>query len=89
MLKPKLIDTVHICSTLHDVDYMNQSFKNILNNIFSKKAPDVNHMCIDQPLLPASVTVKGPLNVQQYYDLSGKKKKKRKKDALCFLYMLL
>ncbi|KAG0750027.1 hypothetical protein G6F62_005120 [Rhizopus arrhizus] len=24
----------------------------------------------DQPLLPASVTVKGPLNVQQYYDLS-------------------
>jgi hypothetical protein len=69
---------------------MNQSFKNILNNIFTKKVPDVNHMCIDQPLLPASVTVKGPLNVQQYYDLSGKKKKeKRKKDALCFLYMLL
>ncbi|CAO3698921.1 unnamed protein product [Rhizopus stolonifer] len=63
-------DTIHTCSTPHDTEYMNQSFKNVLNSIFTKKDPDMNPMCMDQPLLPAPVTVKGPLNVQQYYDLS-------------------
>lgn len=54
---------------------MTQNFKNVLNDIFyqQKKSSDMNDMIIDSLPLPASVTVKGPLNVQQYYDLSGKK----------------
>ncbi|KAI9253200.1 mediator complex subunit 13 C-terminal-domain-containing protein [Sporodiniella umbellata] len=63
-------DSIHTCSTPHDVESMNQNFKGLLNTIFAKNDPDVNAMCMEPPLLPAPVTVKGPLNVQQYYDLS-------------------
>ncbi|KAI7892992.1 mediator complex subunit 13 C-terminal-domain-containing protein [Mucor mucedo] len=64
-------DVVHIPSTPSDVDYMTQNFKNVLSDIFfQRKSTDINDMCLDQLPLPASVTVKGPLNVQQYYDLS-------------------
>lgn len=64
---------MHIPSTPSDVDCMTQNFKSVLTDIFyQRKSSDVNDMCLDQLPLPASVTVKGPLNVQQYYDLSGK-----------------
>ncbi|GAA5814037.1 hypothetical protein MFLAVUS_007527 [Mucor flavus] len=64
-------DTIHIPSTPNDVDYMTQNFKNVLGDIFyQRKSTDMNDMCLDQLPLPVSVTVKGPLNVQQYYDLS-------------------
>lgn len=59
----------------NDIDVMTQAFKDILGDIFQqRKNTDINDMCIDQLPLPATVTVKGPLNVQQYYDLSGKNK---------------
>lgn len=68
-----LLDTIHIPSTPNDVDYMTQNFKSVLGDIFyQRKSTDMNDMCLDQSPLPVSVTVKGPLNVQQYYDLSGK-----------------
>ncbi|CEG65179.1 hypothetical protein RMATCC62417_02014 [Rhizopus microsporus] len=63
-------DTIHVCSTPHDAEYMNQNFKDILISLFTKKVSDLNPMGLDQPLLPISITVKGPLNLQQYYDLS-------------------
>jgi hypothetical protein len=72
-----ILDTVHIPSTPNDIDFMTLNFKNVLGNIFHQQksrnnADSIDSMCIDSMPLPASVTVKGPLNVQQYYDLSGK-----------------
>lgn len=71
-----LLDTIHVPSTPSDVEFMNQNFKNVLGDIFyqQKKTSnsDLDAMCIDSLPLPASVTVKGPLNVQDYYELSGK-----------------
>lgn len=57
---------------------MTLDFKNVLSSIFHQQksrsnTDGIDNMCIDSLPLPASVTVKGPLNVQQYYDLSGKK----------------
>lgn len=67
------LDTIHIPSTPNDVDVMTQNFKEVLSDIFyQRRNSNIDDMCIDQLPLPASVTVKGPLNVQQYYDLSGK-----------------
>jgi hypothetical protein len=66
-------DAIHIPSTPNDVEHMTQRFKNALSEIFSqpkKTTENMDDMCIDSLPLPASVSVKGPLNVQQYYDLS-------------------
>ncbi|KAI8978031.1 mediator complex subunit 13 C-terminal-domain-containing protein [Pilobolus umbonatus] len=65
-------DTIHTPSIPHDVDCTIQEFKKLLGDIFSQQKAYSNHdgLCLDQPLLPSSVTVKGPLNIQQYYDLS-------------------
>lgn len=61
---------------------MTQNFKNVLGDIFyQRKSTDINDMCLDQLPLPVSVTVKGPLNVQQYYDLSGKDTNIKKEEA--------
>lgn len=67
---------MHVPSTPSDVEYMNQNFKHVLGDIFYQQKnlsnSDMDGMCIDSLPLPASVTVKGPLNVQDYYELSGK-----------------
>ncbi|KAI9476551.1 MAG: mediator complex subunit 13 C-terminal-domain-containing protein [Benjaminiella poitrasii] len=68
-------DTIHIPSTPHDVDFMMQDFKSLLCEIFDQPkktsiTEGMDDMCLEQLPLPVSVTVKGPLNVQQYYDLS-------------------
>jgi hypothetical protein len=65
------IDTIHTPSTPCDVDQMIKDFKNTLLDIFTQTKTNTDSMYIDQPPLPSSVTVKGPLNVHQYYDLSG------------------
>jgi hypothetical protein len=78
-----ILDAIHIPSMPNDVDVMTQTFKDILSDIFQqRKNTDINDMCIDQLPLPASVTVKGPLNVQQYYDLSGKSETNYKKSLV-------
>lgn len=70
------IDTIHVPSTPSDVEFMNQSFKHVLSDIFYQQQrpgnSDLDAMCMDTLPLPASVTVKGPLNVQDYYELSGR-----------------
>ncbi|KAI8637914.1 mediator complex subunit 13 C-terminal-domain-containing protein [Parasitella parasitica] len=67
-------DTIHVPSTPSDVEYMNQSFKNVLADIFNQQkkssTSELDAMCIDSLPLPATLTVKGPLNVQDYYELS-------------------
>lgn len=84
-------DTIHIPSTSNDIDLMTLNFKNVLGSIFHQKrsrnnADGIDDMCLDSLPLPASVTVKGPLNVQQYYDLSGKKQKERHIIAKYYTY---
>ena len=63
-------DTIHIPSTPNDVDVITRTFKRVLSDIFHQKSANEDDMCLDMLPLPATVTVKGPLNVQQYYDLS-------------------
>lgn len=67
-------DTIHVPSTPSDVEFMNQNFKHVLSDIFYQQQrpghSDLDAMCIDALPIPASVTVKGPLNVQDYYELS-------------------
>lgn len=69
------VDAIHVPSTPSDVEFMNQNFKHVLSDIFYQQKrfsnSDMDTMCIDSLPLPASVTVKGPLNVQDYYELSG------------------
>lgn len=48
----------------------------MLNSIFdvnnTSDNPEYTHLQIGQHSLPTAVSIKGPLNVQQYYELSGK-----------------
>ncbi|KAI8327060.1 mediator complex subunit 13 C-terminal-domain-containing protein [Choanephora cucurbitarum] len=69
-------DAIHLPSTPNDVDFMIQHFKDILGEVFhyqqqqKKQTDTIDPMCLDQLPMPSSVTVKGPLSVQQCYDLS-------------------
>lgn len=82
-------DAIHIPSIPNDVEHMTQRFKNALSEIFSqpkKTTENMDDMCIDSLPLPASVSVKGPLNVQQYYDLSGNHSKIIKSESKANAY---
>lgn len=60
-----------------EMDRLTLDFKNVLSNIFDiskpSELPEYTHLQMDQHSLPTTITIKGPLNVQQYYELSGKK----------------
>jgi hypothetical protein len=68
-----VIVTSHVPCLPCDFDRVTQDFKSILNDIFDPKTT-----ATDEPLplnvtdFTSSVSVNGPLNVQQYYELSGK-----------------
>jgi hypothetical protein len=55
------------------MDSLTSDFKDVLSNIFDlNKTPEYTHLQIGQHPLPTTIGIKGPLNVQQYYELSGK-----------------
>ncbi|OAD76439.1 alpha trans-inducing transcription factor [Phycomyces blakesleeanus NRRL 1555(-)] len=66
-------DISHIPSLASDYTRITQSFKIILTDIFDQRKFNQTSLYpsgMDHPALPSFVSVKGPLNVQQYYDLS-------------------
>jgi hypothetical protein len=55
------------------MDSLTSDFKDILSNIFDlNKIAEYADLQIEQHPLPTTIGIKGPLNVQQYYELSGK-----------------
>ncbi|GAB5587738.1 mediator of RNA polymerase II transcription subunit 13 [Umbelopsis nana] len=70
-----LIQTITSTPSLSDeMDRLTLDFKNVLSNIFdinkTSELPEYTHLQMDQHSLPTTITIKGPLNVQQYYELS-------------------
>ncbi|KAF7721033.1 mediator of RNA polymerase II transcription subunit 13 [Apophysomyces ossiformis] len=64
-------DAMHTPSSTSDLEGITQQFKAMLINIFSRDmGTTLDHMRMDYPPVLSTVSVKGPLNVQQYYDLS-------------------
>ncbi|KAI9252879.1 mediator complex subunit 13 C-terminal-domain-containing protein [Phascolomyces articulosus] len=62
-------DVTHVPSLPSDYDKVTQEFKNILGDLFDHSKIVTDSM--DQMnVMPSTVAVKGPLSVQQYYDLS-------------------
>ncbi|KAI9287343.1 mediator complex subunit 13 C-terminal-domain-containing protein [Umbelopsis sp. AD052] len=54
-----------------EMDSLTSDFKDVLSNIFDfNKTPEYTHLQIGQHPLPTTIGIKGPLNVQQYYELS-------------------
>ncbi|CAM0138057.1 mediator of RNA polymerase II transcription subunit 13 [Umbelopsis sp. WA50703] len=55
-------------------DHLILDFKEMLNSIFDINStsdnPEYTHLQIGQHALPTTISIKGPLNVQQYYELS-------------------
>ncbi|KAG2176202.1 hypothetical protein INT43_005436, partial [Umbelopsis isabellina] len=55
-------------------DHLILDFKDMLNSIFdvnnTSDNPEYTHLQIGQHTLPTAVSIKGPLNIQQYYELS-------------------
>lgn len=66
---------IRFSSSPSDYDHVSQEFKNVLGEVFERKVEESNAAEQDtglkQPSFPGSVCVKGPLTIQQYYDLSG------------------
>ncbi|KAI8149233.1 mediator complex subunit 13 C-terminal-domain-containing protein [Fennellomyces sp. T-0311] len=65
-------DVTHVPSLGNDYDKVAQEFRNVLVDLFDYKV-DTDSNNVDQmsiPSMPSTVAVKGPLSVQQYYDLS-------------------
>ncbi|KAG0190946.1 mediator of RNA polymerase II transcription subunit 13 [Apophysomyces sp. BC1034] len=64
----------HVPSLPSDRSQLIQEFKSVLSSIFDQsetlKVDPMDILCLEQPSMPPSTRVKGPLNVQQYYDLS-------------------
>lgn len=71
----KKIGATHVPCLPCDFDLVTRDFKTILGEIFD---PPIN--TTDEPIplnvtdFNSSVSVNGPLNVQQYYELSGNNK---------------
>ncbi|KAI8381278.1 mediator complex subunit 13 C-terminal-domain-containing protein [Radiomyces spectabilis] len=68
-------DTSHVPSLQSDFDRITQDFKHALLEIFDQHhkttlSASMDTLSIGHASLPGSVSVKGPLNVQQYYDLA-------------------
>ncbi|KAG0172639.1 mediator of RNA polymerase II transcription subunit 13 [Apophysomyces sp. BC1034] len=64
-------DTMHAPSLTSDFEGITQQFKTMLTDIFSRDTgASLEHMRMEYPPALSTVSVKGPLNVQQYYDLS-------------------
>ena len=61
---------MHVPSLASDYDKVTQEFKGVLGDLFDHTKIMTDTM--DQmSVMPSTVAVKGPLSVQQYYDLSG------------------
>ncbi|KAG2227271.1 hypothetical protein INT45_008515 [Circinella minor] len=62
-------DVMHVPSMTSDYDKVTQEFRGVLGDLFDHTKIMTDNM--DQMgVMPSTVTVKGPLSVQQYYDLS-------------------
>lgn len=66
---------MYFSSSPNDYDQVSLEFKNILGEVFERKLEESGATeqgtGLKQPAFPGSVVVKGPLTIQQYYDLSG------------------
>lgn len=70
-----LLAVTSVPSLSDEMDRLTLDFKEVLSNIFdinkASDLPEYTHLQIGQHSLPTTISIKGPLNVQQYYELSG------------------